>query len=59
MGHCNGIWAGKLLLQRKFKGLLAVAAAGGHPLTPFVVADQRGGDYEDSEDAEKSLHGHS
>ena len=44
-------------LTRKAGGLLAVAAAGGHPLAPFVVSEKTGGDGEDSEDAEEDLHG--
>src|ERR1035438_824675 len=38
-------------------GLLAVAAAGGDPLAPFVVGDERGGYEDDGEDAEEDFHG--
>ncbi len=36
---------------------MAVAAAGGNPLAPFVVGEEGGGDEEDGEDAEEDLHG--
>jgi hypothetical protein len=44
------------ILTRKAGGLLAVAAAGSHPLAPFVVSEKTGGDGEESEDAEDDLH---
>jgi len=37
--------------------LLAVALAGGDPLTPFVVGVEGGGDEEDGEDGEGEFHG--
>ena len=37
--------------------LLAVAAACSHPLTPFIVGDEGGGYYKNSENAEEYLHG--
>jgi hypothetical protein len=48
-----GIVTGK---KRESCELLAVSAAGSHPLAPFVVGDKGGSDDEDSEDAEKNLH---
>jgi hypothetical protein len=45
--------------NRKSLVLLPVAAASGHPLTPFVVGEHRSGDNEDSENAEENLHGES
>jgi hypothetical protein len=36
---------------------MAIAAAGGHPLTPFVVSEKRNGNNEDGENADKNLHG--
>jgi hypothetical protein len=50
IGHCNERTLGKLQL-------LAVAAAVGHPLTPFVVGKEGGGDNEDGENAEEDFHG--
>ena len=38
-------------------GLLAIAAAGGDPLAPFVVGDERGGYEDDGENAEEDFHG--
>ena len=35
---------------------VALAAAGGHPLTPFVVGDGEGGDEEEAEDGEEPVH---
>jgi hypothetical protein len=37
--------------------LLAIAAARSHPLTPFVVGDEGGGNDKNSENAEEYLHG--
>ena len=37
--------------------LLAVALAGGDPLTPFVVGVEGGGDEEDGDGGEEDLHG--
>jgi hypothetical protein len=36
--------------------LLAVAAAGGDPLTPFVVGEEGGGNDQQGENAEENLH---
>jgi hypothetical protein len=36
--------------------LLPVAAAGSHPLTPFVVGDCQGGNEDNNEDDEEDLH---
>jgi hypothetical protein len=49
MGDCNGGKAAKSL---------PVASAGSHPLTPFVVGNQGGGDENYGENAEKNLHWH-
>ncbi len=37
--------------------LLAVAAAGRDPPTPFVIGKERGGDDDNGENAEKDFHG--
>ena len=39
--------------------LLPVAAAGSHPLTPFVVGDCQGGNEDNNEDDEEDLQGES
>ena len=39
--------------------LLPVAAAGSHPLTPFVVGDCQGGNEDNGEYDEKYFHGES
>jgi len=36
--------------------LLAVAAAGGHPLAPLVIGEDGDGDHEDGENTEENLH---
>jgi hypothetical protein len=36
---------------------LAVTAAGGHPLAPFVVGQDGGGDHDEDDDAEENFHG--
>ena len=47
----------KAILIRKAGGLLAVAAAGGYPLTPLVVGKKRGGNNEDGKNTEDDFHG--
>ena len=36
---------------------VAVGSAGGHPLTPFVVGEERAGDEKDGEDGEQNHDG--
>jgi hypothetical protein len=36
--------------------LVAVIAAGSHPLAPFVVGEYRGGNYDDGDDGQEKFH---
>jgi len=40
------------------RGLVFVRGVIGYPLAPFVVGEERGGDDENSENAEDDFHGH-
>jgi hypothetical protein len=42
--------------SENFIVLLAIAAADSHPLTPFIVGDERDSDDEDGENAKENLH---